>query len=186
MKEELLFRRYVETDDRDLSKLVNKIFGANFDDQVLKWKCRKNPVGPPLSAVAEVNGRIVAHMGAIPVRFFVQGNEFVGSLDGDFLVDKNYRKFNTLYRLWQLRVKISLQERIAFCYGFPNLVMSKIAQRRLRAIKVASVPRLVKILDIEPFLRRRLPVRGLSRLVSAPLNSALRKLYSPQRENQAF
>jgi hypothetical protein len=129
MGEELHFRGYVETDDEDLCRLISDIFGRNWDDQVLEWKYRRNPAGKALSAVAEKDGKVIGQTGAIPARFFVDGNEIVGSQEVDGCLDKKHGKFDTLYRLILLRRKINKENGIGFAYLFSIDISSKIAQK---------------------------------------------------------
>jgi len=178
MGEELHFRRYVETDDRDLSRLVSEIFGKDWDERVLEWKYRKNPAGSALSAVAEKDGRVIGQTGAIPSRFFVDGDEIVASQEVDGCLDKKHGKFDTLYRLILLRRKINKENAIRFAYLFSLDISSKIAQKALKgSIRVCSTPWLVNVLDVEPILHKRFPLKGISRLLSPIVNRTLRILH---------
>jgi hypothetical protein len=178
MGEELLFRRYVETDDRDLSRLVSEIFGKHWDERVLEWKYRKNPAGEALSAVAVKDGKVIGQTGAIPARFSVDGNEIIGSQEVDGCLDKKLGKFDTLYRLILLRRKINKENGIGFAYLFSLDISSKIAQKALKgSIRVCSTPWLVKIMDVEPLLHKRLPLKGISWLLAPIVNRTLRTLH---------
>jgi len=178
MGEELHCRGYVETDDQELSRLINEIFGKHWDDQVLEWKYRKNPAGRALSAVAEKGGRVIGQSGAIPARFFVDGEEIVGSQEVDGCLDKKHGRFDTLYRLIRLRRKINEENGVGFAYLFSLAISSKIVQKALKgSIRVCSTPGLVAVLDVEPFLRKRLPLKGISWLLAPIVNRTLRLLH---------
>jgi len=177
MREELHFRRYIEEDDQDLSRLISEIFGHDWDDQVFEWKYRKNPAGMALSAVAEKNGKVIGQIGAIPARFSVDGKELVGSQEVDGCLDKKHGKFDTLYYLIRLRRKINEEEGIGFSFLFSLEVSSKIALKALKdSIRVCSMPGLVKVLDVEPFLSDRLRLGGAAPLFAPVVNQALRIL----------
>jgi len=178
MKEDLHVRRYVETDDRDLSRLIREVFGENVDQQFLEWKYRKSPGGQALSVVAEKDGRVIGQVGAIPVRFCVDGKEFIGSQEIDGCLDKKEGKFDTLYHLVRLRHKVNEECGVAFSYFFSVPVSSKIAVKLLKGIKVSSHPGLIKVLDVAPFLLKRFPVKAVVRLLSLLVNPLLRILYT--------
>ncbi len=181
MKDELHFRRYLKTDDQDLSKLMAEIFGEDLNDKFFAWKYRQNPAGEALSAIAEMDGEVIGQVGAIPIRFSVKGEECIGSQEVDGCLDKKKGKFDTIFHLIRLRQKINEEENIDFSYFFSVAISSKIALRSERNKKVCSTPILAKVVDSEPFIRKILPVKGLSRLLAIPVNLFLRLWYSSKR-----
>ena len=174
MKEGLHFRPYAAADDSDLSRLIREILGRDCDGRILEWKYRRNPAGDPLSVVAEKHGKVIGQIGAVPVRFFVRGNEHIGSQEVDGCLDKEQGKFDTLFHMIRLRRKINREKGIAFSYFFSVEISSQIAQK-LGHIRVCSAPLLLKPLDVEPFLQKKLPAL-LARMMAPPLNAVLRRM----------
>jgi hypothetical protein len=178
MGEDLQVRGYIESDDQDLSRLMDEVFGRNWDEGVFEWKYRRNPAGRALSAVAEREGKLIGQLGAIPVRFFVDGRELVGTQEVDGCLDKKHGKFDTFFHLVRLRRKMNDENEIGFSYFFSVDISSKIAQKALKgSMRVCATPILVKVLGVEPLLRDRLRPKWISRLLAPIVDRALRLAY---------
>jgi len=177
MGEELTFRRYQKADIPQLSKLIKQIFGDERNTQYLTWKYDKNPAGKAVSAIAEKEGEVIGQVGAIPLRFYINGKEYLATQEVDGCLDKDKGKFDTIFHLIRLRQKINEEENIPFTYFFSIAISSKIALRSERNKKVCPTPVLVKITDSEPFLNRKIPVKGLAKILALPANYFLRLWY---------
>jgi hypothetical protein len=174
MNGELHYRRYLDSDNPVISGLACDILGASLTYSHWKWKYQDNPAGKALSAVAVNKDKIVGQIGAIPVRFSVNGIEIVGSQEVDIAVQTAHRKPSTFYTLCTLRLKINEENNIGFCYGFTVDTTSKLSQTVMHFKQVGTIARLVKVLDPEPFLKKRIPLKGLPSLLSAPLRTSQR------------
>ncbi len=177
MNDELIFRRYRKTDDQALSKLMADIFEEDRNIEFFAWKYRQNPAGEALSAIAEREGEVIGQVGAIPVRFSIDGKEYIGSQEVDGCLDKKKGKFDTIFHLIRLRQKINEEENVPFSYFFSLEISSKIALKSERNKKVCSTPILVKVVNSEPFLKKFFPVKALSRLAAIIVNFFLRLRY---------
>ena len=60
-------------DESEAEALWDRVFGRPRGGQSLAWLFREGPAGPPVRAVAEQGGRIVAHAGVAPLRFVLDG-----------------------------------------------------------------------------------------------------------------
>ncbi|RMF85860.1 MAG: GNAT family N-acetyltransferase [Nitrospinota bacterium] len=167
----------MESDDTTLSHLSHQILGVTRERSFWQWKYRQNPAGTALSAVAVHHGTVIGQIGAIPIRFLVEGSELRAAQEVDMLIDKGHRRFDVYYRLAELRNAIDKKEGIAFKYGFAIEATSQIAQKTLGFQRVGPIPRLVKVLNSEPFLQRKLHLRAFSRLLAFPVNTVLRHFY---------
>ena len=177
MTDQLHYRRYEKTDVPKLSRLVKKVLGTTRNQGYWEWKYHNNPAGPALSAVALKGERIVGHLGAIPVRFWVNGREVVGVQEVDLAIDKQDRASGLYIKLARMRHDINRKEGVAFKYSFSTEATSIIGQKILGFQRVTVIPRLVKVLDVEPLLCQKFSVKGVIRWLSPLVNGALKLAY---------
>ncbi len=172
-----VFRRGQKSDIRKISNLAEHVFGVNRKSQYWEWKYFKNPAGRGLSAVILHNESVVGHMGGIPARFSFGGREAIGVQEVDFSMLESHRRYDLFLKMGRLGAEICSKEDFDFSYGFSTEVTSEIAQTFKLKKQISPIPRLVKILDIEPFLRQRFSVHTVSRILSPALNVALHVRY---------
>jgi hypothetical protein len=177
MAEQIEFRPYCRDDNHNLSKLINTIFSVDRDDRYCWWKYVENPAGIALSPIAHYNGRIIGQIGIIPVRFCAGDLELIGAQEVDFVIEKEHRTLNISYQLSKLRRLIYAKENIAFCYGFTTPITSVIAQKALNFVSVGPIPRLAKVLDVRPFLQKKIPSKAIASLLSTITNTGLQSIY---------
>ena len=171
----IVFRPSTATDDPGVSRLLEQIFGMKADGRFLAWKYRGSPAGEPLTVVADKGGEIIGQMAGIPTRLAIGGIEHVASQEVDVCMDQERGKFDTLFHMVRLRRQMNREQGMALSYLFSLAISSHIAQRLGYAL-VSHQPQMVRLLNVESFLRRKLPVAGLSRLLALPPNGLLRLL----------
>jgi hypothetical protein len=176
------FRRYSQSDNEALSRVMTKIFPAVGDQRYCQWKYSENPAGLAISSLAQHKERIIGQIGLIPIRLSANDNEIVAAQEVDVLIEEEHRGLYVLYSLSKLSSQTHKQEKISFCYGFSVPETSAIGTKWGKFVKVGAIPRLVKILDVESLLIWKIPIKRLTKLTSYFVNSGLKLLY-PAKED---
>ena len=148
---EIKIRKYQEGDEPALGKILKDIYNQEFNENYWKWKYLENPGRDHYSYCALIDNRIVGFLGGIPYRIKYKDQILVGGQLTDLAIEKKYRG----KRIFSLLRKTSLEELRAktdFFYGFTN-ENSYLVYRKFSY--VFHVPRLVKVLDIRPLLRKK-------------------------------
>lgn len=70
---EVRLRAWSAADEPEIEALWTRVFGRPRGGQTLAWLFREGPGGSAVRAVAELDGRVVAHAGVAPLRFVVDG-----------------------------------------------------------------------------------------------------------------
>jgi hypothetical protein len=104
----------------------------------------------------------------------MNAREVVGVQEVDLAIDKQDQALGLYTRLVRIRHDINRKEGIAFKYGFSTAETSIIGQKIAGFQKLTAIPRLVKVLDVEPLLRQKFPVKGVIRWLSPLVNGALK------------
>jgi len=170
-------RPYSRADNERLSKLIDKIFSVSRGSRYCQWKYAENPAGKAISSIAQYEGRIIGQIGIIPTRFCVGGSEIIGVQEVDFLIEEEHRTLSVLYQLSKLRDRIYEKENVPFSYGLATPDTSVIAQKAANFVTVGPIPRLVKVMDVRPFFRKKIPLKILANLLSTITNRGLRSIY---------
>jgi hypothetical protein len=158
--------------------LLNQVLKTNRNTDYWEWKFFNNPAGRALSVVTLSNGKVVGQLGAIPVRFSVKGRDVTVAQELDFAILDNHRRYDIFFKMVILEKEIFLKEDVDFSYGLPNKLSAEITQAFTPNNKISPIPRLCKVLDVKPFLRQRLHLNTLSKILSPTVNTGLRMIYS--------
>ncbi len=172
-------RHYCPADAPESLALVNQVLGISRDAHYWDWKFHQNPAGPALSCVVERDGKIVAHLGGLPVQFVVDGKVRRGVQDVDQVVDPSTRTFRGAYHVNKCRRDLHRRRGVDFLFGFAIEVTSKVAQTQYGYGRVACIPRWVKVLDYRPILARRRVTRMLT-----PLGGIANRLHQTMDGNR--
>lgn len=140
-------------DDAPVAALWERVFGHARGGQTVEWLFRSGPAGESPRAVAEVDGRIVAHAGAAPIRFLVGSEEVRGAYSVGAMTDPAFQGRG----LWA-RMGLHLYERLeregfAFVAGFSNANSHRLMTGRLGRTPVRPFPWCVKLLSPLGLLR---------------------------------
>lgn len=109
-----------------------------------------------LAVVACISERIVGALGSTAARLKTGQQIWVGGWDGDYFVEKDYRKGNTLFRLVKLAAQLKQEQGMDFSFGVPVEDMKKISVTILNSKEIGRVRKFVKVLNVEPFISERL------------------------------
>lgn len=177
MAGEYFYRRLEETDLEGVSELINEVLSV--DIRVDHWhdKYFRNPAGNALSAVVVHEGKVVGQIGSIPIRFRVNGEEVIAVQELDVAMYESHRRFDVFLRLANEQSKIYKKAKVDFSFTFAIGTTSEIARIFNVSKKISQIPRLIKVLDTDPLLKKKLSAGPLSRVVSPAANIALRLKY---------
>ncbi|MEW4529448.1 MAG: GNAT family N-acetyltransferase [Maioricimonas sp. JB045] len=166
--------RMVSPDDLpQLTGIVSRIHGLTRSEDHLRWKYFDNPAGHAVSSVADVDGRVVGHLGAVTARYRIDGEVIRGCQEVDIFVDEDFRSARTFFRLYRERLNISERENVNFSYGFTIEKTSTIGRKAMRLTQVGPIPRLMKPLDTRDWFRRRIPIGPLAAAAGTATNAML-------------
>ncbi len=177
MAGEYSYRRLEENDLESVSELINSVLDVDIDLDHWKDKYFRNPAGDALSAVVVQDGRVVGQIGSIPIRFRVNGAEVTAVQELDVAMYESHRRFDVFLRLANEQKKIYRDAKVDFSFTFAIGTTSEIARIFNVSKKVSQIPRLIKVLDTDPLLKKKLSAGPLSRVVSPAANIALRIKY---------
>jgi len=177
MAGEYSYRRLEENDLESVSALINEVLSVDIKPDHWRDKYFRNPAGDALSAVVVHDGQVVGQIGSIPIRFRVNGEEVIAVQELDVAMYESHRRFDVFLRLANEQSKIYKQNGVDFSFTFAIGTTSEIARIFNVSKKVSQIPRLVKVLDTDPLLKKKLSAGVLSKVVSPAANMALRLKY---------
>jgi len=127
-------------DEAAVAALWGRCFGEAKGGQTPAWLFREGPAGPAPRVVAEVDGRVVAHAGMMPVRFHVDGRTVRGGYSVGAMTDPDQQG-----RGWFVRTATHLYERLeregfGFVAGFSNASSHHLHVTRLERTPVRPFP----------------------------------------------
>jgi hypothetical protein len=160
-------------DEEVLVTLGRKYLPA-MDANRFRWVYRENPFGPARVwlALDEANDAPVGMAGVFPRRGYVAGAEVLGCVLGDFCISENYRSLGPAVQLQRACLSLIKNGEFIFYYDFPSNRMVSIYQYLGIATADRSV-RLIKFLKADAAVRRLVPLKSVSGMISRGTNEAL-------------
>jgi len=165
-----------------LVSFLRNLFGE-YTNSKWEWEFNDSCI-----VIAENNGQIVGHYGALKMPFYLNGVLLYGAKAEGSLIDFNYvRKlprgktrdiFSQMVRFY---LDISESEQIDFTFGFPN--SSAIAGQIKAGYSLLEVPIKLRTFLVSTFfiLEKILRNKFAAGLISRVLDGFLRALFMPQR-----
>ncbi len=93
-------RRFVfELDVMEVTKLFERIFRKETNEKLWQWKYLPPWTDEVYSWVASMDGQIVGHIGVIPLRGQIRGEETMFFQFGDIMADPKYRELDVYQQL---------------------------------------------------------------------------------------
>jgi hypothetical protein len=172
------FRLCGEEDLGQIARLVNTVLAVDFGEDYFRELYFGNPAGTALSVLVLHGDRIVGQIGAVPVRFRAGGRDVIGAQELDVAIYEEHRRLEVFLVIGQKQKELFAGAGVAFCFGFGIGSTSQMVQALGWKKVICAIPRLVKVLDTEPFLRKRL-ASGLLSKVAAPAGNALLRIRYP-------
>jgi hypothetical protein len=133
-----------------------------------------------LTTVALCDGEIIGMVGCIPVRFTIKEKEIIGVQEVDVGILPDHRRLDVYFKLAGCERSLLVESKIGFTFGITIEDTSSINLTLFGKKKVGSVPRLIKVLDIQEFLPSFLSSCTILNGVFAMANSVLRFIF-PER-----
>lgn len=147
-----------ESDASALQDLFLRVFGHPRGGQTLEWLFRPGPAGASPRAVAECEGRIVAHAGATALRFRV-GDEVVrGGYSVAAMTDPAQRGQRLFFRVGEYLYRRMEEQGFAFVAGFSNNNSFRLMTGPLQRTAVRPFPWCVR--PIAPWVIARAALRS--------------------------
>ena len=85
------------------------------------WKFKgSNPAGEPIMIYAENDGEIIGHFAAIPMKYWFDGVEVVGSHSAAMTIDPAWQNKGLIKFVADKLIKELGEQKIPFTYGYPN------------------------------------------------------------------
>lgn len=165
-------RSYPECVD-DLIAFRNRNRPTVRDRRYFDWRYQERPCAIPAVVLwAETGGRAVGALSVFPHDYYVVEGEYPLGVLGDISVDPEFRGQGIAGAMFRFLAGVDLQRRLGGGIVLPN----EEAARPLRKngwIEANRIGRYVRILNVRPYLERRLGRGTLASGLSWPLNAAV-------------
>ncbi|MBI5114889.1 GNAT family N-acetyltransferase [Candidatus Poribacteria bacterium] len=183
MEPNIEVRKFQRSDIPTLNEMMQKIYGFSYDERLWIWKYEDNPLKKNYSYVAVANGRVIAHIGGIPIERQIRGEKLIGCQLADLISDPEHRIKGAFTLAYMANVAQCVEEG-AQHFGFANANSSTYVSRSKFAAIGPMVPRFDRLVSVIPFIKRasRLPI--LPELVGFPIDLALGLVYSSWRRTK--
>lgn len=135
------------TDTAALEDLWLRTFGTPRGGQSLAWLFRAGPAGASPRCVAEQDGRIVAHAGAVAMRFQHGAAIVRGGYSVAAMTDPACRGQRLFFRLGEHLYRRMAEQGFAFVAGFSNANSFRLMTGPLRRTAIRPFPWCVRVLS---------------------------------------
>lgn len=174
---DIVMRRYQKGDEEGLELLCKDVYGISTNNDYWRWKY-ETFWDFNASYVAVYEGKIVGMAGAVPYMIKAMDKEIVGGQLTDLMSDPQYRGKKDIFLPIMRKSIKAVETQMDIMYGFTNDNSFKIFAKRLKYDIAFRVPRLDRIINISPFLRRRLKNDGfLIKVISGAINTMSKNLF---------
>jgi len=160
-------RTLEERDLKYLSEIYRKVFDVEKESSFWRWKYFKNPAGDHLMAVAVEagTGRVVGQVGTIPTFLMIKGEKVLGAQTCDIVILPEFQKGSPFFKLHEHATGLLSPAGVNIVFGYSIKKTLKISKRLLKFRSVFPVRRLVRVLDPGQFLKKKVPVAPLARVL---------------------
>lgn len=155
----LHFRQLRKGDEKGLSRVIGKVWGADHDSAYWDWKYHRNVSGDHMVTVALDGDKVIGVQGYTPGRLKCGENVYFSAQNTDMAVLPEYRGVGTLLKLHARAMEYGPQKKRALCYGFPNKTASRLAACLQYSI-VCPICNLTKVLNPIAYLEKKIGLRG--------------------------
>ena len=165
----------LESDRRSIIDTLSRFLTPLSDDRRFRWLYENNPHGEACAWVAygADDDTVVGIAAAFPRRIYMNGEEKLSWVLGDFCVDPQYRSLGPALQLQRACLVAAEAAGLAFCYDFPSKSMMAV-YKRLGVAGSYHMMRLAKPLRTErkvrQFVKLPLAARGLTSIGNLALS----------------
>jgi GNAT superfamily N-acetyltransferase len=142
-------------DSPALRELFEVVFGVPREADHYAWKFEENPAGPPILAVAEVDGRLVGQYALWPTKLRVGREVLLGAQSLDTMTHPDYRGQGMFTVLAKEAMGYAQDRGVEVLFGFPNEASYPGFVRKLDWDHIGDVPRYTRVL--RPSAHPRVP-----------------------------
>lgn len=174
-------RRYKTGEEAHILELFNFMFKESRSLDHWYWKFRDNPAGSAIIYVAEADGKIVGHYGIVPLRIKVGEEYITGAQSMDTMTHPDYRRQGIFVKLANETYRAAEESGIYVTYGFPSKASYPVYVRELGRVDLGLVPRMVKLLDLDPILKKHTRNTILFKASRIFVNLALKMMFKAKR-----
>ncbi|RIL04885.1 MAG: hypothetical protein DCC71_12500, partial [Proteobacteria bacterium] len=147
-----------DTDARALDAMWTRVFGHPRGGQTIEWLFRPGPAGESPRAVAEQDGRIVAHAGAMAMRFRAGGAVVRGGYSVAAMTDPACRGQRLFFRVGEHLYRRMEELGFAFVAGFSNANSFRLMTGPLQRTPIRPFPWCLR--PLSPWAAARGLLRG--------------------------
>ncbi len=165
----------LESHQADLIGLFRQYLTPDSDKDRFDWLYKQNPYGRARAWVASdvEKGTVIGAAAAFPRKFYLNGEERLAWVLGDFCLAEQYRSMGPALQLQRACLQ-AVEPPYDFCYDFPSKPMMAL-YKRLAVPQTGSLVRWAKPLRVEDKLksivRSRSIARALGKIGDAVLNA---------------
>lgn len=173
----LVRRAEIEKERASLTAFLSKYLSPDADDVRYPWLYCKNPEGMALAWVAydSETHQITGVAAAFPRQICRQGVAIRGYVLGDFCIHPDFRSLGPALALQRTCLEDLSSGGPGLALDFPSPSMLAI-YKRLRIETREAMIRFAKPLRTNRQIKRRIPLEGTARAISAAANAGLRLL----------
>jgi hypothetical protein len=173
------------TDTAALEDLWMRVFGTPRGGQSLAWLFRPGPAGDSPRSVAEQDGRIVAHAGAMAMRFQCGGETIVrGGYSVAAMTDPACRGQRLFFRVGEHLYRRMTEHGFAFVAGFSNANSFRLMTGPLQRTAIRPFPWCVR--PLSPFALARGVLGRAGAPATADADAVVRALRAAERGDVAL
>jgi GNAT superfamily N-acetyltransferase len=148
-----VLRGYRQGDEKQILHLFNLVFNASRNLEQWRWEFRDNPAGLAFICVAELDGEIVGHIAAIPIKMKCGDETILGAEVVDTMTHPDHRLKGMFFKLAERIHEEATGSGVSLVWGFPNQSSAPGFIKRLGWREIGTVPGLMLVLDTKPLLR---------------------------------
>ena len=164
----------LETDKQDILEFWRADFPA-WRSEKYEMFYENNPDGQAACFVARDERReLIGAIALFPRKMWVNGRIVSTAVAGDLAIRKDHRGTGLAQRLRGVMLDYIHASGLEYTYGTANVISKKVLEKG-EWQSIGETVRMVKVLRTEKYIRRFLPVAPIARMVSWPLNWALKR-----------
>jgi hypothetical protein len=154
--------------------VLERVVGSKADLHYWDWKYFQSPDGPSPTVVVLHNDQVVGIQGALTRYLFMDGRRVGAHKDVDLAVCEEHRRLDVyMGMVAALRKKVH-DSGVAVSYAVTNEKSAELSKGITGKKKLCAAPSMRKWLRTAPLFRERLPRWVPARLLSIPIDAAIR------------
>lgn len=164
----------LDSDRKDLIELIRRNLTPQSDERRFEWLYCKAPHGPAYAWVAYdgASGAVIGAAAAFPRKMYIDGEEKLACVLGDFCLDEKYRSLGPALELQRVCLKAVTSPPFDFYYDFPSQSMMAV-YKRIGIDQTGMLVRWVKPIRVDRKLESAVRSRAIARGIGVVANLIL-------------